>query len=75
MEAHDRYLTIADICLQLRVHPKTLLRWRRAGQFPPPIELAPGSLRWRESHVQEWVDSRAELGAARDTGMRQKVHR
>jgi predicted DNA-binding transcriptional regulator AlpA len=71
MNAQDRYLTIADLSLLLRVHAKTILRWRRASaaNFPPPVMLGPGSLRWLESDVANWLAWRNELGRLRDEGI------
>jgi predicted DNA-binding transcriptional regulator AlpA len=71
MDANDPYLTIADICQQFRIHPKTLLRWRRSSEvnFPPSVILGPGSLRWLESDVANWLAWRNELGRLRDEGI------
>lgn len=38
---------------------ETLSRWVRRGQFPPPIVLAGGGLRWLRSEVENWITREA----------------
>jgi len=36
----------------------TLYRWIQRGEFPPPVTLGGGSVGWRESVVQSWIEDR-----------------
>jgi prophage regulatory protein len=36
----------------------TILRYVKAGQFPPGIRLGPNSVGWDENDVQAWIESR-----------------
>jgi prophage regulatory protein len=36
----------------------TLYRWIRNGEFPKPLQLGGGSVGWRESVVDQWIDER-----------------
>jgi predicted DNA-binding transcriptional regulator AlpA len=51
---------------------ETLARWQRRGQFPPPIKIGGGGIRWLPSDIEAWLqrcaaarDERAKLLAAR----------
>ncbi len=39
-------------------HRSTLWDRIRAGDFPPPVRLSPGSVAWRRDEVLAWVASR-----------------
>lgn len=41
-----------EIAARLQICKRTLQRWTRDGNFPPPIRLSSRSLRWRWSDVQ-----------------------
>lgn len=38
---------------------ETLSRWIRHGQFPAPIHVGGGRLRWLRSEVEAWIADRA----------------
>jgi len=44
----------------LAVHPQTVARWVRAGEFPKPLRVAGANtaLRWRVSDVDAWIADR-----------------
>jgi len=42
---------------------ETLARWIRKGQFPPPLVVGGGRLRWSASEVKDWMQSRDRRGA------------
>ncbi len=46
----------------LSIHPGTLRLWRRNGEGPPWIDLAPHRkrpvVRYRADELQRWIDSR-----------------
>src|SRR5258707_605923 len=44
----------------LDISTRTLTRWVKAGIFPPPIYLAPGSpAKWRVRDLDNWISKRA----------------
>ena len=47
-----------DVLALVRISKATLWRWRKAGEFPPPIQLGPNTVGWRRGDVDEWLASR-----------------
>lgn len=65
------FLRRADVLKLLGVNNATLFRWRKAGKFPPPMKLTAGSLRWRKTDVDAWLESRLTMeGIAAPGGVR-----
>lgn len=60
--ALPRLLTVSDLARLLRLDERTVRRRRREGSIPPAIDIG-GSLRWRPSEIEAWLDERRE-GAA-----------
>jgi prophage regulatory protein len=58
VEDNADLLKRADILGLLDIDPATLWRWRKSGNFPAPIKLTRGNLRWRKKDVTEWLESR-----------------
>ena len=58
-------LTAKQLAKDLNVSTRTLSRWVRDGQCPPPLWLGPGTVRFLESDVLEWL-SREKLAASKD---------
>ena len=40
----------------------TIWRGVRAGWFPAPVRLSPGTVGWRESDVNRWLETRSARG-------------
>lgn len=59
MNAADPLLTPAEVADQLRVHPKTVSRWARAGRVQS-IRTPGGHYRLRESDVDALYESELE---------------
>ncbi len=55
--APDRLLTERDILELLRVGRTTLREMWSHDRFPRPYRVSVRWLRWRESEVQEWLES------------------
>ena len=36
----------------------TIYRFMQEGDFPRPVKVGPSAVRWRESEVNAWVESR-----------------
>jgi prophage regulatory protein len=69
-------LTQRDVMALIGIGSReTLARWQRRGQFPPPIKIGGGGIRWLPSDIEGWLQS---CTAARDdrakalTGLRFK---
>jgi len=54
----DRIIRKREVLHRLNVSGTTLWRMTRAGQFPSPVLLSPGSVGWHESEVDAWIASR-----------------
>ena len=49
-----------DLHQLLNVSRSTIWRWVREGKFPPPVQLGPNVKAWRETDLQNWLDSQAD---------------
>jgi prophage regulatory protein len=59
-ETRTRILRFAQVTDRIGpVHPTTLLRWERDGRFPKRIHLGLNSVGWRESDIEQWIESRS----------------
>lgn len=54
----DPLLRHGDVARKLGVASATLHRMRAKGDFPAPLQLSEGVIRWRESAVDKWINSR-----------------
>lgn len=56
----DRFLSQNEVCHTVGLSRMTIHRMRKAGDFPPPLYLTQNRSRmaWRESDIQEWMQSR-----------------
>ena len=54
----DRILRPKAVCERLGISRTTLWRKQKDGDMPPPVRLGPNSIGWKESTVQEWLDTR-----------------
>lgn len=56
-------LTVADICRDLGISPRTFYEWRAKGKAPKCIPLPNGALRVEPTEYRRWLDALAK-GAA-----------
>ena len=54
----NRILRPREVCRAIGLSRTTLWRKQKSGEFPRCVRLGPNSIGWRESQVQEWLDSR-----------------
>ena len=40
------------------IRRSTIYKLMRLGQFPEPIKISPGCVRWRWEELKDWIDSR-----------------
>lgn len=56
--AADRFLTIEDVSERVALARPTIYKHIKAGDFPPPVKVTTRASRWRESTINEWMNSR-----------------
>jgi prophage regulatory protein len=57
-------LRLADVMLATSIGSSTIYRKIAANQFPRPVRLGPGSVRWKASEVAAWIDGLERTGSA-----------
>jgi len=55
-------LRLSDVMLATSIGSSTIYRKIAAGQFPRPLRLGPGSVRWKASEVSAWVEGLERTG-------------
>jgi len=63
-DATTRHLTTAEVANRLRVHPRTVERWRRTGQGPEFLKLA-GRVIYRLQDVLAFELAQLRISTAR----------
>jgi predicted DNA-binding transcriptional regulator AlpA len=59
----DKLLSYDDLVdLNIVSNRMTLRRWMRDQGFPQPIQLGPNTVRWSQSKVWGWIESRQREG-------------
>lgn len=48
------YLSVEEVSIRFGVSKDTIWRWRRGGEFPPPVKLGGRTSRWRLSDIEAW---------------------
>lgn len=62
--AAEEWLTVAEVCTELKIGRRTYDRWRMLGKAPRAVRLAGnGPLRTRRSWLEEWLEDCAEARA------------
>ena len=62
--AGEEWLTVDEVCTELKIGRRTYDRWRRLGKAPRAVRLAGnGPLRTRRSWLEEWLEDCAEARA------------
>ena len=55
--AAEEWLTVDEVCTELKIGRRTYDRWRRLGKAPRAVRLAGnGPLRTRRSWLEEWLE-------------------
>ena len=44
----------------------SIYRQMELGSFPRPVRVGPTAVRWRESDITQWMESRPTVGSERD---------
>ena len=53
----DRMLRIADVLEVVGIGRSTLYKMVADGRFPRPVRVGLRASRWRQSDIQQWMDS------------------
>ena len=54
----DRLLKRREVEEITGLSRSSIYRLMREGQFPRPVKVGPAAVRWRESDIMSWLDSR-----------------
>lgn len=69
----DRLLQLRDVIDKTSLGKSTIRRRVLSGDFPRPLKLSPGCVRWRESDIEAWIVSMAaELTASEAQGAKRR---
>ena len=58
MTMRDRLLKRREVEEITGLSRSSIYRLMREGQFPRPVKVGPAAVRWRESDIMSWLDSR-----------------
>jgi len=50
------WLTVGQVCAELKISPRTFYRWRAQGTGPRSKRIAKGGVRVRRNWLDEWLD-------------------
>ena len=54
----DRLLRQSEVCAAVALSRMAVWKLRKAGDFPAPITLGKGALRWKQSEIAAWIASK-----------------
>lgn len=54
----DRLMSRPEVEQAVGASRSTLYVWMRRGDFLAPLKIGPRNVRWRESEIRAWIDSR-----------------
>ncbi len=60
MTNSNQLLRIGEVCQLTSIAKSTINLWVAQGKFPKPILLSPTIKVWKQSVLQEWIDSHSE---------------
>lgn len=64
--AVDRIIRLPELERLVSLDASTIRRKVAAGQFPPPLEIAPRAIGWKLSSIEEWMEGLTEATPARE---------
>lgn len=64
MPDDEKFFTTQEVASLLRVTPRTLERWRAAGEGPPSITMG-GLIRYQRSDLDAWIKANRTAGGSR----------
>ena len=54
----DRLLKQSEVLARIGLSRMSVYKLRKVGDFPEPVTLGKGAIRWRESELTAWIASR-----------------
>ncbi len=51
----ERLLRLRDVKVKTSLGTTTIYRMMADGEFPQPLRLGTGTVRWRESKIDQWI--------------------
>lgn len=54
----DKLLRLSEVCSSVALAKSAIYERIAAGTFPRPVSVGPKAVRWRQSEISEWVESR-----------------
>ena len=54
----DRLLRLTEVLARCGLSRSSLYRMMRDGSFPEPLKVGVRAVRWRESEIEAWLESR-----------------
>lgn len=57
-----KLLSRQEVARIVGVGTVSLWRWERAGLFPARVQIGPRRVGWRESDIENWIESRKPAG-------------
>ena len=55
---HDRLLRRREVERITSMSRSSIYRLMRDGEFPRPVRVGPAAVRWKESDITRWLESR-----------------
>ncbi|MCH8820481.1 MAG: AlpA family transcriptional regulator [Acidobacteria bacterium] len=71
-QSTDRLLRCDEVVAMVGLSRPTLWRLQKLRRFPQRLQVGPNSVRWRESEILAWIQSRPAAGTK--DGTREVVH-
>ena len=54
----DRFMRQSEVLEAVGLSRQAIYEKRKAGTFPEPVDVGVAALRWRESEIKAWMESR-----------------
>ena len=62
----DILLRLPDVIVKVKLSRATIYRQVHQGRFPPPRQLSTRCVRWLQSEIDRWIESRPVAGNSPD---------
>ncbi len=59
---HDRLLSRRRVEEVTGISRSSIYRLKERGEFPQPVRVGRTAVRWKESDIAEWIESRPKAG-------------
>jgi len=59
-DADERLLTLKEVQHKTGLGRTTVYKMVKKGDFPPQVQIGPRSVRWLQTEIDHWINSRVE---------------